>query len=351
MIASDRILFVGIGTSAVCYYRVLLPASMIGADYVGLYGDPPDAKYATGLVKGDSALPKFMDYDVVVLQQPRGPGWMKLIRALQAEGILVIFEVDDYLHGIRYQKDHDFKEAFDRRALAEYEAAMKLCDAVITTTESIATAYKNFNKKIYVCPNGVDVNRYNYRLPSREHTAIGWAGATGHRDAIVPWLQAVARVMAARPNVNFVSIGQPYGEGFREHFGDERSLSIPFAAIEQYPAAMTSIDIAIGPAAHTSFYRGKSDLRFLEAGALGIPIVAHPLVYESVKHGVTGMLAASPDEVYKHLLTLVDDRDLAGHIGANARRYVHAERSAEIAAARWSEVIEDALTTRRPSPG
>jgi glycosyltransferase involved in cell wall biosynthesis len=114
---------------------------------------------------------------------------------------------------------------------------------------------------------------------------------------------------------------------------------VPFAAIEQYPAAMTAMDIALGPAAHTGFYRGKSDLRWLEAGALGVPIVAHPLVYPRIENGVTGFHATTMQEVEALLTVLVDDASLRRVVGHNARSYVRRERSAEVTSLAWKEVL------------
>jgi glycosyltransferase involved in cell wall biosynthesis len=331
--------FVGLGTTSVMWYRIALPAMKLGADYVGLYEEPPDCLYATGIVKGLSQRPNFLDYKVVVVQQPRGPRWLKWIRELQSRGIKVVFEVDDWLHAIKNQKDHDFRDQFDNQALSDLEMCMKACDAMIVSTEHLRNAYRHFNRKIYVCENGVDVGRYDLKLPLRSEVMIGWAGATGHRNAVTPWLQAVARVMARRAHVRFVSIGQPFATAFHAHFPEERAIAVPFAAIEQYPAAMTMMDIALGPAAHTGFYRGKSDLRWLEAGALGVPIVAHPLVYPRIEDGVTGFHATTPQEIEKVLLKLVDDRGLRRIVGHNARSYVRRERAAEITSLRWKEVL------------
>lgn len=339
-----RTLFIGQGNSSVCWYRVVLPATKLGCDYVGVYDEPPNLVYATGLVGADSTMPKdFTDYRVVVIQQPKGRRWLSFIQGLQSEGVKVIFECDDWLHSIRRQKDHDFAEDFDAEALRGYEMCMRACDAMIVSTQFIKSQYLRFNKQIYVCENGVDVDRYDYRLPPRPGGAvyIGWAGATGHRDAVLPWLSVVARVMAQKSHVNFVSIGQPFAEGFHAHFPQDRAIAIPFCALEQYPAAMTAMDIAIGPAGTSGFFRGKSDLRWLEAGALGIPFVGSPLVYRRVQHGVDGFLAPSERELETILLDLVDNHDRRMVVGDNARRYVRRERSAEVTAQRWSEAIEN----------
>lgn len=341
------VLFVGTqGSSAVFWYRCALPAMTLGCDYVGLAGEPPEAIYATGIVRGESKRPNFLDYKVVVLQQPHGPGWLKIIRELRAKGIVVLFEVDDWLHAIQHQRDHDFREDFDKTSMIDFEKCMKACDGMIVSTDFLRSIYRSFNRNIEVCENGVDVSRYDLKKPGRRTVNIGWAGATGHRQAITPWLQAVAKVMQKRDQVNFTSIGQPYATAFHGHFPEERATPVPFCALEQYPAAMTAIDIAIAPASNTGFYRGKSDLRWLEAGALGIPIVAHPLVYPKIEPGVTGFHATGPREVERTLLDLVDNQITRLAVGDNARRYVRRERSAEAVSTRWADVLQASWANR-----
>lgn len=343
MDVTKDVLFVGYGTTTVMWYRIALPAMSLGCDYVGLWGEPPDATYATGLVGKESRLPNFTDYKVIVIQQPHGHDWLKFIRELQSRGIVVIYEVDDWLHAIQHQKDHDWHRDFDRFRMSDYEMCMRAADAMIVSTDFLARTYKAFNRKIFVCENGVDLGRYDYALPGRRTVNIGWAGGTGHRDAVIPWLQVVAKIMRKRSDVCFVSIGENFAGGFRGQFGPERCLSVPFTAIEQYPAAMTHMDIVIAPAAHTGFYRGKSDLRWVEAGALGIPTVAHPLVYPKIESGWTGILAESPTEIEEGLEYLITSRDVRLVIGENARRYVRQHRSAQVTSQRWADVIRELL--------
>lgn len=329
---------VGIGTSAPCYYRVMLPAMRMKCDWTGITGFPPSLHWVTGSVRGESKLPDLLDdYKVVVLQQPHGESWEKTIEAMQERGVKVIFEVDDYLHGIQKLEDHDFAAAYDDRALMLYEVCMRKCDAVICSTEYIAKRYKKFNPNIYVCPNGIDLRRYALTRPKRETVNIGWAGATGHVKAMVPWLNGVAGVMEAKPETTFISIGLRFADAL-SHFGD-RALAIPWAAIEQYPAAMTMFDIALAPAGGGAWYKGKSDLRWLEAGALGIPIIARPSVYPEIEHGVTGFHATDPQTMVEHLMGLIGDAGLRERVGIAAKEYIEEHRSIEVMVGYWEDAI------------
>lgn len=339
-LAPSDVLLVGLGATAVCYYRVLLPAHELGCDYVGLYGDPPEASYATGLVDGETRMPDFTAYKLVVLQQPKGPKWLEIIRALQARGTVVVYEVDDWLHSIKNRPEHDFKAGFTNADLAQYEACMKACDAMIVSTPFLAGVYRHFNRRVFVCRNGIDAARYELTRPLRADVTVGWAGATGHQDAVGPWLQQVGEIMLSRSDVNFVSIGQPFARALERHFGPRRAITVPFAAIEQYPAAMTLLDVALAPATNAGWYRAKSDLRFLEAGALGIPLIGDPNVYPTIVDGVTGFHAATPLRMRRHLLELVDDRELRTRVGQAAREYVLEHRTMERMAPVWWETFE-----------
>jgi glycosyltransferase involved in cell wall biosynthesis len=344
VIEPKDILFVGLGKSAVMWYRCALPALHMGCDWVGVVGKPPQLHVATGLVKRQTTLPNYEDYKVVIIQQPSGQQWLKVIRRLQEDhGITVLYEIDDYLHGVRKQEDHDFKTHFDKHHLRGVELCMRVCDGVIASTDWLGRKYRAFNKKVWVAENGVDIARYRLTKPERETVTIGWAGATGHVLSMTPWLNAVLTVMQEHDHVNFAAIGMPgFAAPFEQVFGKERALGVPWTLIENYPGAMTMMDIAIAPAGKSAWFRGKSDLRWLEAGALGIPIVADPDTYPRIEHGVNGFHATTPEEVVIALRQLIRDPDLRRTVGEAARSYVVAERDISKTCARWLEIAREA---------
>ena len=343
------VLFAGLGTSPPCWYRCALPARALGADWVGLRGDPPALTFHTGESRRPiGSIADFEAYDVVVLQQPRGTAWLRAIRDLQAAGVTVLFEIDDYAHGVRKAKHHSRSDAFDKKLLAALELTMRACDGVICSTDYIAARYRSFNANVWVCQNGIDLGRYDLTRRARELVTIGWAGGTAHRPALLPWLRELLPVMEARPATRFMSVGVPgYASPFAEKFGPRRAIGLPWAPIEAYPAAMASFDIALAPATNSSFFRGKSDLRWLEASALGIPIVADPVLYPAIEDGVSGLHAATPAEARAAILALVDDADLRERIGGAARAYVREHRTSAAVAPQWSAAFEQARAVTR----
>ena len=82
--------------------------------------------------------------------------------------------------------------------------------------------------------------------------------------------------MHEREDIRFVSVGQPFARDLEPRVRRRARLTVPFSTFETYPASMTLFDVALAPAGRTNFYRGKSDLRWLEASALGMPLIADP---------------------------------------------------------------------------
>lgn len=339
MLDPSEILFIGRGTTAQTWYRIALPGIYLNADWTGVYGEPPGLVMATGIVKGNTSLPKYEDYRVVIIEQPAGNKWLNLIRRLRSQGIKVLYEVDDYLHGVPKQKSHDFATHYSKQRLREHENCMRVCDGIIASTQYIARRYAKFNRNIYVCRNGLDVGRFNLTRPERPTVNFGWAGATGHLAAMLPWLGQVGELMKRHDDICFVSIGDTRpAQILGQQFGSERCTGIPFTALENYPAAMTMIDVAIAPSNDSAWYRGKSDLRWLEASALGIPIIADHRVYCDIEPGITGFWAETPAGMFEIGRELYADEELRRRVGKAARETVREQRSMQVMAPQWYEV-------------
>jgi len=340
-----KTLFLSRGNKATAWYRCALPALALGSDWTCYAGTPPAVQFVHGRIDRVLGVNDVPDYDVVVLQQPRGPEWLKLVRSWQQRGVVVLADMDDWARGIRKRKDHDFSEMFDRKTIADYELCLRAVDGIICSTPWLAERYGSLNPRTYVCRNGIDLKRYALTLPERDYVGIGWSGATGHLLAMQPWLTEVATVMQQRADTHFISVGQGFATILAETFGPERCLSIPFTALDTYPASMTLYDIALAPAGGNTFYRGKSDLRWLEASAIGLPIIADPVVYPDIEHGVTGFHASTPAEMGEILRALVADEPLRRRVGAAAKAYVTEHRSAQVAAGQWASVLREVATS------
>jgi glycosyltransferase involved in cell wall biosynthesis len=309
----------------------MLPAQALGSDWCGLDAPPPLSLVGRGSVRAQGGMPAFDSYDVLVVQTPAQDGWLDLIPRLQASGSRVFYDMDYDLHA--------FGQAPE--ALALVESLVELCDGVICATEQIAERYGAFNANAHVCESGIDLAAYTLTRPPHDTVNIGWSGRTLQYDEMRVWLAQVAGVLRARPVVNFVSIGEPYGDVLSESgaVAPERCLSIPLVLPDQLPAAMSLFDIVFDPLGKAAWRRARSPLRWLEAAAWGLPFVGDPRLHSSLEPGVTGFHARTPDELGQVLLRLVDDAALRAEVGAQARRAVEERHSMAVLAPRWREAL------------
>jgi glycosyltransferase involved in cell wall biosynthesis len=333
-----NVLFVGIGTTARCWYRCALPARALGADWIGVGGHPTALVIRTGQCSRDiGSIEDLATYDVVVLQHAHGNAWCNAIAELQRRGTRVLFEIGADLHGAG---------TLSEATLSELELAMRASDGLICSTAHVAARYRSFNSATWVCSDGIDLGRYALTRSQRETVTIGWAGGAGNRRALEPWLRELAHVLSARPATRFMRIGSgDYASALAERFGATRYIELPQGPIESYPAAMSSFDIALAPAAPAALRRGASELRWLEASALGIPTVADPGLYGSIEDGVTGLLAATPPQAREAIMTLVDDDVLRERIGSAARAYVREHRCIQAVAPQWERALAGVRAT------
>ena len=291
-----------------------LPAVALGADYVAWVGDDKarSSTSSTGLGARPPKLEELFDYDVIVIQQPRGVQWLKLIRELQAAGVTVLYEIDDYVQAARKIKSHELTDVFDAEFVGQMEMAMRVTDGIICSTRLPRAPLPLVQR-----PH-VGVLQRHRPQPLR----VAEAGAQGRDDRLGRRRrpQGVARALGARRSARSCaraprrascpSATAPRST-FIEEFGRERAIGLPSGKIEVYPASMTLFDIAIAPSSESNLFRGKSDLRWLEASALGIPLVAHPERIPAIEDGVTGVHARTPSEVEAALLRLIDDAERA----------------------------------------
>jgi glycosyltransferase involved in cell wall biosynthesis len=332
-------LFLSRGAGAVAWYRCALPAMALGADWAATVAPPQQAGPVAGTLDPGTDLLALRDHDVIVVQEPQGELWQEAIRTWQAAGIAVLYEIDDWIHGVAGVSGHARAHLYNPGALRAYETCMRAADGMICSTDWLARTYAELNPRTYVCRNGIDPLRFALTRPAREHVTIGWAGGTGHDGAVGPWLSAVADVMRAHPETRFLTVGERFADPLAGEFGKQRARSVPFTDLEVYPAAMTHFDVALAPAGPGGYFLGKSDLRWLEASALGIPTIADPAVYPDVQDGVTGLRASTPDQARAALERLVADPELRSAVGEQARAHVLEHRSIEVAAQAWADVL------------
>lgn len=309
------ILFLGWGDAdGVTHYRTILPAQTLGCDW-GVV----DMNGKVTLREGARD-----HHDVIVVQTAWHKWQLKLIQNMKQQGSFVLLNVDDWVKGIgRMKTSHGFASTFDSKKLLDiHYRIMRLADGVICSTDWLADRCRMMNPNVAVARNMLDLERYErVEEPVRDSgTVIGWAGGTGHREALRSVMEPLTDVLVENEDVHFAMLGDDMSGMFGKVLRD-RVHHLPWSPLQLYPELMAAFDMVIAPAQENDFYRAKSQLRFYEACAMGLPTVGAPMYDEIVRHD-TGFIAETSDDWYRHLTYLVKNPEVRVNMGKAARLYV-----------------------------
>jgi glycosyltransferase involved in cell wall biosynthesis len=97
----------------------------------------------------------------------------------------------------------------------------------------------------------------------------------------------------------------------------------PFAEFSEYPALLAglNLDIAVAPLAQIPFNQGKSNLRLLEYGVLGIPVVCTDI--DPYRDSPACCVPNTASAWVQALRERIHDADGREREGDNLRRWVH----------------------------
>jgi glycosyltransferase involved in cell wall biosynthesis len=288
-----------------------------------------------------------VDADVVVLQRPLHRHRYELMRALQADGVAVVVEVDDDFHAVHKANvawrstnplvDPDHNRDWLMRACKE-------ADLVTVSTPALAERY-GAHGRVVVLPNYVPARYCDLEPPVRAMgTVVGWTGSVAtHPGDLEVTGGAVQRVLD-ETDARFHVVGT--GAGVVQRLGlDEEPSSTGWVPLDTYPVEMAQIDVGIVPLAPHPFNEAKSWLKGLEFAALGVPFVATPTSQYQALHGQYGLgeLAATPVEWGLHLRRLLAWPVLRCEEAERGRDMVRANLTVEANAWRWEEAWAQAV--------
>lgn len=179
-----------------------------------------------------------------------------------------IFELDDYLINLPTRSVHRSHMPKDvhrnlRRAIAQ-------TDRFVVSTDRLAEAMRDFHPNIHVVNNYLPPDWWSDLTAQRRvgrKPRVGWAGGISHEgdlDLIVD----VVKELANEVEWVFMGMCPEKLRGVVHEFH-------PGVPITQYPAklAALNLDLALAPLEQNVFNECKSNLRLLEYGACGFPVI------------------------------------------------------------------------------
>lgn len=185
----------------------------------------------------------------------------------------IVMDFDDLLTAVPKASHHarDVWPDIERRM----RTACSLSDIVTVSTEPLAEELRKYHGDVRCIPNAVDVAVWQAALSEvaprerrNKRLRVGWAGGISH----APDLKVIEKVVQSLADeVDWVFLGMTL-DTLRPYL-TEFHRGVP---MRDYPLKLAELDLdlAIAPLEHNRFNECKSNLRLLEYGALGIPVIA-----------------------------------------------------------------------------
>jgi len=232
--------------------------------------------------------------------------YIKWLKQIQPEcGFKIVYEIDDLIFNEDIPHYNKFRFAFEDPNIRKWSMEiMQLCDEITVTNDFMKEYYKEKtgNKNITVIPNFIprfwmdrfyDLNRIkeNYQR-YKNKPRIVYCGSGAHfdidnrikqRDDFFHVNDVIRKTV---DKYQWVFVG-----GFPLSLRDlVKAGKIEFhewSNLVDYPAALSKLNATLfyAPLEDSNFNKAKSDLKFIEACAFGIPSIMQDLcTYESALH-------------------------------------------------------------------
>ena len=192
------------------------------------------------------------------------------------QGTRIIHDFDDLLWKI--PQDNKNAQVITRPLLDCFFRIMAHADSVTVSTEPLQAALVTLGIQSTLLPNCLHLEHWhqlNARRRAGNRPRVGWVGQAGvHRedvDILLPLIEMLGE------EVEWVFLGEipEVRQGVRFEAETHSMVSL-----QDFPEKLASLnlDLALAPLALNEFNEAKSDLRVLQYGILGYPVVATDIV-------------------------------------------------------------------------
>lgn len=277
---------------------------------------------------------------------------------LRQQGTKIIYEIDDDLLHVNMEI-----------GVAEHPTAIqkmwirqmaRFADGMLVSTQILAERFEALNSNIAVVPNCLDEELFASvrSLPQPEEQGdplvFGYMGTYTHFEdllTVVSPLRACLNHFGSKVRFEIIGIGND--DHIKSLFGDlpvtvltVPKESVPYPQFIKWLCKSVKWDFAIAPLKDSVFSRSKSDIKFLDYSALGIPGIYSdvPAYSETVRQMENGLLASNLSDWSDSLSMLISDQRLRKKLASNVHDYVWSERMLEQNAIRWGDALDTLIS-------
>lgn len=234
----------------------------------------------------------------------------------------LIFETDDLVYDPTYITQTEYYQKMNalEKQLYTHGVGGEILEEVTvctTTTSYLADRLREKGKQVYVVRNKLSQQDMEWADQERVHRTqstteirIGYASGTAtHNQDFATITEALLRILERYREVRLVIAGPLLLDDRFAPFHAQIER-LPFVDRRTHFKNLASLDINLAPLEiGVPFCESKSELKFFEAGAVGVPTVAAATqtFCEAIKDGVDGWVARDSEEWYQKLEQLIRD--------------------------------------------
>jgi glycosyltransferase involved in cell wall biosynthesis len=260
----------------------------------------------------------------------------KVVEKIKTQKKAIIFDTDDLNFDPAYWAQIDYLKNAGKNEKAQYAKGLgreiledSYVKVVTTTTTYLAKILEQKGKKVFVVKNKIcnaelEIANRLWEVGKKskdDFVYLGYfSGTPSHNKDFATITGALVAVMRKYKNTKLILAGPLDQESALNEFVD-KIIALTLVPRGEHYRNIQKADINLVPLESAPFCEAKSELKFFEAGILGIPTVAmrNETFAGAIEDGVTGFLAGNKLEWTEKLGQLIEDADLRKTMGERAR--------------------------------
>jgi O-antigen biosynthesis protein len=311
-------------------------------------------------------------YRVVVAHRvPHTHAFEEFVIKAKELGIKVVYETDDLvfdasrLHYVNayMAMDKDPQKLYED-GVRRYCKSLSLCDYAIVSTDKLKQEIQvSFpGTRVAISRNRISraMEEAATQAKSRYLSNDGvvrvayFSGTKTHARDFAECVPALRKILQNFPQVSLVIVGHLDVPEELQEFSSQIEYILPMPW-QSLPLVYRQIDINLAPLEHhNDFTEAKSELKYFEAGLLGVPTIASDFgaFQVAIQDGINGRLCQTTTDWEQALQDLITNGEARQDMGQAAfedvtQRYLTRSAASETGAV-WQQVISGSLFPDRP---
>lgn len=226
--------------------------------------------------------------------------------------------------------DFDFISAVSSASL------LPLANSISCSTEILADCLKYVGRPCRILNNKL---KSDYFLPEDKIDSLLDSKQDGPLKLLYPPGTLTHRMDYARIHGVLLALCEKFGEklditiigkaqdqpGFKLFESSFRYIDI--MPVEDFMLKLTDYDVALTPLEHTIFNHAKSNIKYIEAAARAVPVIATPTpeFAKVIRHNINGWLCETDHEWWHVIEQLIIDKSKLKPVGIEAYRHAKKE--------------------------